>query len=404
MSRSSLSLAEARRIALSAQGFGRARPTSQINAGHIKKVIHNLGLLQLDFVNVLVPAHYLVMFSRLGNYDLARFNQTVYERGEFTEQWAHEASIVPVHCWGLLHHRRQRYRPWPNSPIMKLKNRAAYLAEALEVVWEEGPITANQLQPVASPSRKPGDWHRSVPRSALEYHFGRGQVAVAGRLANFQRRYDLPERLIAADSLEQRPSTSDAQRELLRMAGVSLGVATLQDLADYYRMSPREARPRVEELVEEGALVPVAVESWGEPAFRAANARLPRSMVAASLLSPFDPVVWFRPRAERLFNFHYRIEIYVPEKKRKWGYYVLPFLLNDRLVARVDLKADRKNQSLLVQAAYPEENIDTGAVAGALAAELSTLGQWLGLSAVKVRKQGAFARLLAARVKGCFSG
>ncbi len=399
MRRTTLSLAEARRISLASQGFDRPRPSSNINARHMRNVIHNLGLLQLDFVNVLVPAHLLILFSRLGPYKPERFNKLVYGSGDFTEQWAHEASIVPVHCWPLLAHRRQDYKPWANSPIMKLKNKEKYLSEVIDLVTERGPVTARDLPQLPGPARKPGDWHRSLPRWALEFHFGRGDVAVANRLPNFQRQYDLPRRLIGDPHLGHRVSREDAQRELLRMAGESYGVATLQDLADYYRMSPREARPRIEELVEDGALAAVTVEGWQQPAFLSAAARLPQSIKAASLLSPFDPVIWYRPRAERLFEFHYRIEIYVPEKKRKWGYYVLPFLLNDRLVARVDLKADRSNSVLLVQSAHPEDGINANYVASRLAAELVALSDWLDLQRIKVRKRGRFDRLLAHQLR-----
>jgi len=390
-----LSLAEARRVALAAQGFDRARPSAKADAAHIRRVIRRLGLLQLDFVNVLIPAHYLVVWSRLGSYRCETFNRLVYQGREFTEQWAHEASIVPVDCWPLLEHRRQDFRPWPNSPIMKLRNRNKYLSQVLEIIEENGELICGDLPPVPGPERKPGDWHRSVPRWALEYHFGFGRVAVANRLKNFQRVYDLSHRLIDEPHYSNGSDRHEAQRILLGRAAKSCGVATLHDLADYYRMSPREARPRVAELVEQGLLTEVAVEGWSEPAYLHKAARCPQTIPAATLLSPFDPVVWFRPRAERLFGFHYRIEIYVPEKKRRWGYYVLPFLLGDRLVARVDIKADRKNCVLLVLAAHPEDDIDPATVVERLAAELRSLACWLKLARVKVSRKGPFARQLA---------
>ena len=214
-------------------------------------------------------------------------------------------------------------------------------------------------------------------------------------MPNFQRIYDLPERLIAAQHLEKRVSREDAQRELLRLAAQSCGVATLRDLADYYRMSPREAAPRVAELVESGDICEVAVEGWKQPGFLARESRTPRKIRCCALLSPFDPVVWFRPRAERLFDFHYRIEIYVPASKRKWGYYVLPFLLDDKIVARVDLKADRKNRQLLVLTAHREEDIDEARTVEHLAEELNSLAHWLDLERVKVSRRGPFARRLA---------
>ena len=260
-------------------------------------------------------------------------------------------------------------------------------------------MTSQDMPPVAGPKRNPGDWHRSLPRWALECHFGRGAIAVADRLPNFQRVYDLPERLIDPQHLERRVSRKDAQRELLRLAAESNGISTLKDLADYYRMSPREAEPRVAELVETGDVCQVSVEGWKEPGFLARGSRTPRKLSCSSLLSPFDPVVWFRPRAERLFDFHYRIEIYVPANKRKWGYYVLPFLLDDRIVARVDLKADRKARVLLVLATHKEENIDEDRSVEHLAGELKSLASWLDLERVKVSRRGPFARKLADCIK-----
>jgi len=399
MAQRKISLSAARRIALAAQGFDRQRPKTNINAGHIGRVIQRLGLLQLDYVNVLIPAHYLVVYSRLGAYDPSRFHKLVYTGRGFTEQWAHEASIVPVELWPALEHRRCDYRPYPNSPIMKLKGKSKYLAEVFELIQEKAPLTSQDLPTFEGPKRRPGDWHRSMPRWALEHHFGSGKVAVADRLPNFQRVYDLPERLIDDEHRERSLTREESQRELLQRAGSAFGIGTLHDLADYFRMSAKEAAPRVTELVEEGLLREVAVEGWSMPAYLANGARAPRAINAASLLSPFDPVVWYRPRAERLFNFHYRIEIYVPAKKRKWGYYVLPFLLDDRIVARVDLKADRKNKTLLVLASHPEESIDEGRTVRKLAKELGQLAAWLNLERVKVSRRGAFARALAGEIR-----
>ena len=304
-----ISLERARRVALAAQGFDRPRPQGGVDIRHIRRAIRQIGLLQLDFVNVLVPAHCLVLYSRLGTYERARLDHLVYRRREFTEQWAHEASIVPMELWPYLEYRRQDYRPWPNSPIMKLKGKSRYLSQIINIINKNGSVTSRDLPPAAKPKRRPGDWHRSLPRWALECHFGNGAVAVADRLPNFQRVYDLPERVIDARHLAARFSRNDSQRELLRRAAVSCGIATVQDLADYYRMSPREAAPRVAELVKSGDLCQVGVEGWKDPAYLARGSRTPRKLRCSALLSPFDPVVWFRPRAERLFDFHYRIEI-----------------------------------------------------------------------------------------------
>jgi uncharacterized protein YcaQ len=345
---------------------------------------------------VLLPAHYLVLFSRLGPYPRSRMNELVYQGREFIEHWAHEACIVPVELWPLLEYRRQEFKPWSNSPIMKLPNHKQYLALAIEQVRSQGPITANHLPPVPRPAGKPGDWKRSVPRWALEYHFGNGDVSVTDRLPNFQRRYDLSEKIVDEPHFSTSVSKTEAQRELLYRAAGAFGVATLKDLADYYRMSTREAAPLVADLVSANKLCEVNVESWNDKAFMRPDVRLPRSISARALLSPFDPVVWFRPRALRLFDFHYRIEIYVPAARRKYGYYVLPFRLGDQIVARVDLKADRKNSNMLVLAVHEENLVERTICLEALALELQALQQWLCLDAVTVTRHNAASRQLAA--------
>ena len=396
--RTSLSASEARRIALAAQGFDRQRPASPTDARHFRRALRAVGVLQLDFVNVLLPAHFLVIWSRLGPYDRCRFEDFLYRSGEFTEQWAHEASVVAVSDWPLLGHRRRVFQPWQNSPINSIPDRDRYLRDILSQVRREGALTSSDLPPAAGPKRKAGDWHRSVPRWALEYHFGRGKLAVRRRLPNFQRVYDLPERVIGDEHRGIRVRREDACRELLRQSAVLLGLATLRDLADYYRMAVRDALPRIRELLEEGELQAVDVEGWSEPAYLAGSARLPRRIGGASLLSPFDPVVWFRPRVERLFDFSYRIEIYVPKAKRRWGYYVLPFRLRDRLVARIDLKADRKNRVLQVQSAHPETGTDEEETVIALARELRSLAEWLQLESISVVSSNRFSRSLARTV------
>ncbi len=399
MRRSRFSAAEARRIALAAQGFDRARPDAVVNSGHIRRVIDRLGLLQLDFVNVLVPAHYLVPFSRLGPYATDAFRRAVYDREHFVEHWAHEASIVPMSSWPLLGYRRRGYRQTPHSPLFRLRNHRRYLDDVLDIVRQHGAITSADLPPAPGPARRPGDWHRSVPRWALEYHFGEGTLSVAERLPNFQRVYDLAERLIPDQHRGQHVAEEEGRRALLSQAAAALGVATRRDLADYFRMPMQAAAPRLDELAEEGVIREVAVDGWREPAWLHRDARLPRRVDACALLSPFDPLVWFRPRSERLFEFHYRIEIYVPEAQRRWGYYVLPFLLGDTLVARVDLKAERKEGRLLVRAAHAEPGQDTTRVAGRLAAELRQLAGWLGLDAITVARRGDLAQALRGAVR-----
>ena len=385
-------------MALAAQQLHRARPACEPDARHFRRIMSTLEVLQLDFVNVLVPAHYLVVWSRLGAFDRARFDRHIYGNGDYTEQWAHEASVVPSSAWPLLAHRRAAWKPSQYNPILKLRNRKSYLAAVLQQVREQGALTAADLPAVPGPRRKPGDWHRSIPRWALEYHFARGDLAVVSRLPNFQRVYDLPERHIAAVHLQARIDRQEADREMLRRAARALGVATRHDLADYFRLSPRSTQARVEELVEEGTLTPVEVEGWKEPAYVAAGAALPRKIGGASLLSPFDPLVWHRPRAERIFDFHYRIEIYVPEGRRRWGYYVLPFRVGDRIVARVDLKADRGNGNLLVKAAQLEPGVPRRECAERLALELKSLATWLGLNNVIVSLHTVAPRFAVAHV------
>lgn len=398
--RVSVSAAEARRIALAAQGFDKKRPAAPSDIRHFRRAMRDISVLQLDFVNVLIPAHFLMIYSRLGAYDRGRFERYLYDSGEHTEQWAHEASIVSTTDWPLLAHRRREYQQWKTSPLHKLPDKHAYLRQILKRVEQFGSITSKDLPSVDGPKRKPGDWHRSVPRWALEHHFGKGKLAVRRRLTNFQRVYDLPERLIDDRVRSASIRKPDAQRELLRKASNALGVATCQDLADYYRMTPTDAAPRIDELVDDGILTPVDVDGWSQQAYLAASARSPRSIPGASLLSPFDPMVWYRPRAMRLFGFEYRIEIYVPAPKRRWGYYVLPFRQGDEITARVDLKSDRKASILMVQNAHIEERADTVETAVALSNELVTLAKWLNLDKVKVRKSSAFEKALAGALRG----
>ncbi len=398
--RTELSLAEARRIALAAQGLDRPRPCGPVQARHLEQVIHRLGVVQIDFVNVLVPAHYLVPFSRLGVYERRLFDEVVYRRRKFTEQWAHEASIVPVDAWPLLAHRRaeHRVRPWGFESF--LERQAGYVASVLEQVRSVGPLTAADLPGPEGHDRRlpPAYWIGTLPRVVLEALFGRGRLAVVERRPNFARVFDLAERVIPEAQRARTVEREEAQGELLLRAARAHGVAAARDLADYYRLAIGQARPRLAELVEAGALRSVRVESWREPAFLDPGARLPRRVDAAALLSPFDPLVWTRERVARLFGFDYRIEIFVPEPKRRWGYYVLPFLFGDRLAARVDLRAERPRR-LVVRAAYLEAGAPATPAARALAAELRTMAAWLGLEAVQVERRGDFAGRLAAALK-----
>jgi len=395
-----LSLGEARRIALAAQGFDRPRPAGKVQASHLRGVIRQLGLLQIDYVNVLLPAQYQVPFSRLGAYDRAALDSLVYRRREFTEQWAHEASIVPMETWPLLHHRREafRIRPWGFDKF--IEQNPGYVAMVLEEIRRRGPLAADDLPDPEGVARHiPGSWMRTVSRGVLEAHFARGLLAVAARRPNFAREFDLADRLIPPQHHARAVARDEAQRELLRQAARAHGVATAGDLADYFRMPIGEARPRIAELVESAEVREVAVEGWREKAYLHRDAVLPRRIDAAALLSPFDPVVWRRDRAARLFDFDYRLEIWVPKPERKWGYYVLPFLLGDRLVARVDLKAERAEGKLQVLAAYLEPHSRPALVSEALSCELMLMARWLDLDSVTVARRRGFAQNLRAALR-----
>jgi uncharacterized protein len=394
-----LRLDEARRAALAAQGFGRPRP-ARPGAYHIADAIRRLGLVQIDCVNAVVPAHYQVVFSRLGAYSRALFDRVVWGSGEFTEQWAHEASIIPVATWPLLRHRMHlgRFHGWPMHRVRRAH--PEYGAWVLDQVRERGPLGADTLPgPDGVDRRIPGAWVGTVPRAMLEAHFIEGALAVTERRSDFSRVFDIAERRIPAEHHRRAVDRHDAERELLRIAARAHAIATAKDLADYFRMKVGEARPRIAELVEAGELEEVRVEGWRETAYLYPGSPIPKRIDAAALLSPFDPVVWTRPRAARLFGFEYRVEIFVPPAQRQYGFYVLPFLLGDRLVARVDLKADRTARRLRVQGAWIESGADAEEVAAALAAELRTMAEWLGLDAVAVGRRGNLARALGAAVR-----
>ena len=398
MARVQLSIDEARRIALAAQGFDRPRPR-RVDARQLRRVIEQLGLLQLDFVNVLIPAHYQVPFARLGAYDRGRLDGLLWGRPDFVEAWAHERSVLPAEIWPLFRYRMAgggRRARWLKNLTAK---HPSLLDDVLRHVRTAGPVRAADVPdqpPRTGPRSEWWDWN--AVKAAMEVHFDSGALGVVDR-PNFVRVYDLIERQLPRAILEREVEGNEARRRLLRLAARAHGVATAHDLADYYRMPIGEVRPRIAELVEAGELQPVTIVGWDEPALLDPHARIPRGVEARSLLSPFDPVIWFRPRVARLFDFDYRIEIFVPAAQRKWGYYVLPFLMDERLVARVDLKADRKGGRLLVQAAYAEPDVDVPAVAAALAAELRQWASWLGLDAVRVGRRGDLARVLGVAVR-----
>ncbi len=376
-----LSAAQARRITLASQGLDR-RPPGRVDAGHVRRTIERMGVLQLDSVPVIVRSQYLPLFARLGHHRLDLLDRVAYQRDQAIESWAHEASLIPVEREPLFRWRQVEYVSSRYYAELD-KSPAGYVESVYDEVAARGPLRAGEL---TDPRRRSGDWwaSRSDGRRALEWLFATGRLG-ARRTPAFERVYDLVERIVPAEILAQpTPDRSDALRQLVDWAAKAYGVATEGDLADYWRVTGREVRPLVADLVDAGRLIPVEVEGWGRPAWLHAEARVPRAVDARALLSPFDPIVWYRPRVERVFDFHYRIEIYVPAPRRRWGYYVLPFLQGDRMTARVDLKSDRAGSVLRVRAVHAEDGVDPFAVAGDLAAELRLLGDHLELDDVVV--------------------
>ena len=389
-----ISAGQARRIALAAQGFAEPRPSGRIDARHIRRVVDRIGVLQLDSVNVFCRSHYLPVFSRLGPYprpllDTLTAHHAGPVRRELVEYWAHMAALIPVERHPLFRWRMDRANVDAWGGMTKVaRDQPELLTELMELVRVAGPIRSGETGFARAPRRAGEMWNWHVGKVALEYLFWAGQV-MASRRVNFERWYDLPERVLPPEVLAQVTlPVEDQQRELVRMAARSYGVATEPDLGDYYRLPRADSKARVAELVAAGELVPVEVAGWNAPAYLWPDARRPRWVHARALLSPFDSLIWFRERVERLFDFHYRIEIYVPAPLRVYGYYVLPFLLGDRLVGRVDLKSDRQSGTLRVQAAYAEPGVDRDQVAAELAAELSVTAGWLGLDGVEVTGRG----------------
>ena len=389
----SVSLAQARRIALAAQGFldpPHAVPTMR----SFDRTLRRTGVLQVDSVNVLQRAHFMPLYSRMGPYDTGLLTRasTGRQQRRLVEYWAHVQAYMPVELWPVMQHRMQHYRDrqykwWKDVPT---DLHDGLLAE----IRDRGALTARDLDTGAPRTKEHWGWNWSQARIALDYLYMTGEVAIAGRNGQFEVRYDLPERVIPADVLARpTPSKPEADVELVRRAARSHAVATVQDLRDYYRMGVAETQAAVAALVESGELEPVSVEGWRRAAYLHRDARLPRRVRARALLSPFDPLVWERARTEALFDFFYRIEIYTPAHKRVHGYYVLPFLLGDRLVGRGDLKADRPRSTLVVKAAHAEPAAppDTAAELGQ---ELGRLAGWLGLERIVVEPRGELSPLL----------
>jgi uncharacterized protein YcaQ len=399
-----LSGAAARRIALAAQGFADPRPSGRVDARHLRKVLARIAILQIDSVNVFSRTHYLPLFARLGPYprellDTLTAHTAGPVRRELFEYWAHEASLVPVELEPLLRWRMQRATADAWGGMRRIaRDNPTLLDDVMTLVAQQGPIRAGETG-IARPVRTPGQmWNWHDGKVALEFLFWAGRVTAARRV-NFERHYDLPERVLPAAVLAvPTPTVEAAQRELVRIAARACGVATEPDLGDYFRLPRADSKARVAELVDAGELLATEVDGWQAPAYLWPAARRPRRVSARALLSPFDSLIWFRERTERLFGFRYRIEIYTPAPKRVYGYYVLPFLLGESLVARVDLKSDRQAGVLRVQAAHLEDGADPYYVAAELAEELAVTAQWLGLSGVVVMPRGDLAPDLAKAV------
>ncbi|ORA18519.1 winged helix-turn-helix domain-containing protein [Mycobacterium arosiense] len=407
MSTRRLSAAQARRIAVAAQGFTEPRPGGEITRAHLKRLISRIQVLQLDSVSVAVRAHYAPVFSRLGPYDRDVLDRAAWGPRSsrlLAEYWAHEAALMAVEDWPLLRWRMRQYTHgrW-GTHIVKANPRLA--DEIVAAIAELGPSTAGQIEEhlaakLLAPRRKKGTWWtRSDTKWVAEALFSAGVLTTATRVG-FARHYDLVERVLPARVLAREVDDDEAIRELALRAATALGVGTEADIRDYFRLSAAQVRPAIAALVAAGELEPVDVDGWSAPAYLRAGRTVPRTDRGTALLCPFDPLIFFRPRVERLFEFHYRIEIYTPAAKRQYGYYVWPLLMDGRLVARVDLKADRAANTLRVLGAFGEPDAPRARVAAALAGELRSMASWLGLGGFSVAGNGDLSGELRASSPG----
>jgi len=397
-----LSLKQARRVALAAQGFNGRQPPAEIKASHVAQLIERLGVLQIDSVNALVRSHYLPLYSRLGNYSSTLLDQAAWSQGrqrKLFEYWGHEASLLPVSLYPLLRWRMQRASQGKGIYQQMAKfgrEQQTVIAQVLQMVRERGALGAGSISTRQDRAGPWWDW--SAEKQALEWLFAAGQVTVAGR-RGFERLYDLPERVLPASVLDHPELTeSDAQRGLLLHAVKALGVGTEKDIRDYFRQDPLPARVGIAELLESGAIEAVSVQGWKQPAYALPALKVPRKVQASALLSPFDSLIWERARTERLFDFRYRLEIYTPQAKRVYGYYVLPFLYNEHIAARIDLRAERTVGRLAVHAVHEQEKGLDEEGMQALARNLRQLADWLGLPQIQINCQ----RASAARLRAAF--
>jgi uncharacterized protein YcaQ len=389
-----LTAAQARRIAVAAQGFAEAKPQGPVTRAHLRRLISRIQVLQLDSVSVAVRAHYAPVFSRLGRYDRDVLDRAAWSHSSrsprlLVEYWAHEAALMAVDDWPLLRWRMREYTHgrW-RTEVVKKKQRLA--DDIVAAVAELGPMTAGQIEAHVGEEhrgKKGPWWDRSDTKWVTEALFSAGVLTTETRVG-FARHYDLVENVLPPEVVAREVDDEEAVRELTLRAATALGVGTETDIRDYFRLSPKLSKPAIAKLVADGELEPVEVDGWNAPAYLRAGQTLPRRDRGTALLCPFDPLIFFRPRVERLFDFHYRIEIYVPAPRRQFGYYVWPFLLDGRLVGRVDLKAERTRDALHVVGAFTEPGEKPARVAEALTAELRTMASWLGLAEVTVGKNG----------------
>lgn len=403
MATASISAGAARRIALAAQGLHELRPAGRVDRRHLRKVLDRVGLIQIDSVNVLVRSQELPLLARLGAHPRSLIPDAA-AAGEIFEYWGHEASHIPSR-----HHHLYRWKmeaaargtAWPGLTAIE-RDRPGFVDEVFRRVEQDGPVVAGDLSQRVGPKGTWWDWDDG--KRALEYLFWCGRLTARRRANDFARVYDLPERVLpAADLARPTPPEPDARKALLLQAAAAQGVATARDLAKYHRQKPHVAAPLVHELVEDGALVPVEVEGWRDPGLLHPAATRPRRVETAAFLSPFDSLCWERDRIERIFGFRYRIEIYTPAPKRVHGYYVLPFLLGDQLVARADLKADRARGTLAVPAVFGELGVPVAETVEAMATELRTMAAWLGLTRIEIGSRGDLAADLASALGGALT-
>jgi hypothetical protein len=396
-----LTAAQARRIAVAAQGFAEPKPRGPVTRAHLRRLISRIQVLQMDSVSVAVRAHYAPIFSRLGPYDRdvldrAAWSHTARSPRLLVEYWAHEAALMAVDDWPLLRWRMREYTHgrWGTEIV---KKNAKLADDIVAAVNELGPSTAGQIEAhlgAEQCGRKGPWWDRSDTKWVTEALFAAGVLTTATRVG-FARHYDLTENVLPPEVVARNVDDEEAVRELTLRAATALGVGTEADIRDYFRLGAKQVKPAIAKLVADGELEPLEVEGWTAPAYLRAGQAVPRRDRGTALLCPFDPLIFFRPRVQRLFDFHYRIEIYTPAPRRQFGYYVWPFLLDGRLVGRVDLKAERNRDVLYVVGAFAEPGQDKSRVAEALAAELKTMATWLGLAEVTVGTKGDLAKELS---------